>query len=273
MITLSRHVSGLLVAASLAGCASSPAPKSSTTATASSMTHSAQALSDFHWSLASATNANGQTEAGWLNTGAGPASLLFQNGRVSVTGLCNNMFAPYVVQGQSIQISRLAGTMKMCPNETLMRYEQQFALRLSQASSWQITQGDPANLTLSFKNGDQWVFAGRATHEAQYGGPGETVFLEVAPERVACSHPLIPQHQCLNVREVSYNASGIKQQVGQWQLFYDEIENYQHHAGVRNILRLKRYARPQVPADASRYVYVLDMVVESEDTSLSGGKQ
>jgi hypothetical protein len=33
------------------------------------------------------------------------------------------------------------------------------------------------------------------------------------------------------------------------------------------VLRINRYQRQQVPADASRYVYVLDMVVESESVS------
>jgi Domain of unknown function (DUF4377) len=36
---------------------------------------------------------------------------------------------------------------------------------------------------------------------------------------------------------------------------------------VRNVLRIDRYQRKQVPADASRYAYVLDMVVESETMS------
>ena len=46
--------------------------------------------------------------------------------------------------------------------------------------------------------------------------------------------------------------------------FYDPIEGYSHQAGTRHVLRLKRYTRQQVPADASQYVYVLDMIVESE---------
>ena len=33
---------------------------------------------------------------------------------------------------------------------------------------------------------------------------------------------------------------------------------------ARNVLRLQRYTHKQVPADASKYAYVLDMVVESE---------
>ena len=70
--------------------------------------------------------------------------------------------------------------------------------------------------------------------------------------------------QCLKVRSVQYDSRGLKTEVGPWQLFYTEIEGYRHEPGVRNVLRVQRYERKQVPADASRYVYVLDMVVESE---------
>ena len=40
-----------------------------------------------------------------------------------------------------------------------------------------------------------------------------------------------------------------------------------HTPGVRNVLRIDRYQRQNVPADASRYLYVLDLVVESETVS------
>ena len=277
MTRITYRLPCLLVAiAGLAACAGGQAPASSNasnTASSSSMQSSSQTLSDFHWQLTGASDARGMPQPGWLNTGGAPVSLRFQGGNVAVSGLCNNMGAGYALQGSNIRISHLAGTMKMCANDTLMRYEQQFALRLPQAERWQVSSGEQPTLTLTFKDGAQWVLQGRATHEAQYGGPGETMFLEVAPQREACSHPLMPQHQCLSVREISYDASGVKQRVGQWQLFYDEIENYQHQAGVRNVLRIKRYTRQQAPADASRYVYVLDMVVESENTSISGGRR
>ncbi|MBN9325065.1 MAG: DUF4377 domain-containing protein, partial [Delftia acidovorans] len=42
------------------------------------------------------------------------------------------------------------------------------------------------------------------------------------------------------------------------------IEGYKHEPGIRNVLRIQRYKRQNVPADASAYAYVLDMVVESE---------
>jgi hypothetical protein len=32
---------------------------------------------------------------------------------------------------------------------------------------------------------------------------------------------------------------------------------------VSNVLRINRFTRPQPPADASAYLYVLDLVVES----------
>ena len=38
---------------------------------------------------------------------------------------------------------------------------------------------------------------------------------------------------------------------------------YTHEPGVSNVLRINRYKRPQPPADASGYVYELDLVVES----------
>ncbi|WP_423454462.1 DUF4377 domain-containing protein [Ottowia sp. VDI28] len=70
--------------------------------------------------------------------------------------------------------------------------------------------------------------------------------------------------QCLRVREIRYGDNGVKQGEGEWQLFYSEIEGYKHEPGIRNVLRVNRFKRQNVPADASAYAYVLDMVVESE---------
>ena len=46
--------------------------------------------------------------------------------------------------------------------------------------------------------------------------------------------------------------------------FYARIEGYSHEPGIRNVLRLKRYAVPNPPADGSAVAYVLDMVVQTE---------
>ena len=67
------------------------------------------------------------------------------------------------------------------------------------------------------------------------------------------------------MREVHYDDKGLEQgQRGAFENFYDGIEGYTHEAGVRNVLRVKRYAVKNPPADASSQAYVLDMVVGSK---------
>lgn len=50
---------------------------------------------------------------------------------------------------------------------------------------------------------------------------------------------------------------------GPWETFHGEIVGYAHEPGVSNVLRINRFKRPQPPADASAYIYELDLVVES----------
>ncbi|MCC7348652.1 MAG: DUF4377 domain-containing protein [Variibacter sp.] len=45
---------------------------------------------------------------------------------------------------------------------------------------------------------------------------------------------------------------------------YEPIEGFTHTEGERSVLRVKRFQRPKAAADASRFVYVLDLKVESE---------
>lgn len=228
-------------------------------------------LTSYHWTMNRAVDASGNTDQQWIyeNIHETPVTLTFDTQRLSVKGLCNNMGASYTIDGANINISQVMGTMKMCPDEALMRYEQAFGQRLTQASGWGITRmnDEPVeqpSLTLRFNDGAQWVLTGEPTAETKYGSKGEIMFLEVAPQTVACHDPMIPERQCLHVRTVNYDANGLKQSHGDWEYFYGYIDDYQHTPGVRNVLRVKRYTRQNVPADASSHAYVLDMVVESE---------
>lgn len=228
-------------------------------------------LTSHHWELSRAVDAVGAPDPRWLwqSPHGKQVTLTFDEQRLAVAGLCNNMGAHYQVDGSKIHIDQLISTMRMCPDESLMRYEQAFAQRLPQASVWHIipSSDDPAqqaNLTLGFEDGAQWVLNGVPTAETKYGTTGETLFLEVQAQTVPCSDPLIPNRQCLNVRTVDYGSDGLKRGHGPWAPFYGYIEGYQHMPGVRNVLRVKRYARQNAPADVSRYAYELDMVVESE---------
>jgi len=249
----------------LAACASRDGGPSATGGTASSPA-SADMLTAYHWQLRQAVDGQGTQQPQWLPAQAGaPVQLTFKDRRLSVTGLCNALGAGYATEGSKMSISQVMGTMKMCPDQALMQYEQRLGARLPQVASWSMdSQGQNPVLTLRFQDDARWLLDGRPTHETQYGSAGETLFLEVAPQRVPCSHPLVAGKQCLQVREVQYDDAGVKRGYGPWEAFYDDIEGYDHQAGARAVLRVKRYTRANPPADAPRHAYVMDMVVESE---------
>lgn len=224
-------------------------------------------LTAYHWDLTDARDSGGAPQANWVppRTRQGqPLRLTFSDGRLAVSGLCNQLSASYTLQGSQIRVSPMMGTMMACSDATMMQYEQAVGKLLPQASYWRLddAQANPA-LVLSFNDGGQWTLAGTPTDATRFGSGGQTMFMEVAAQRVACSHPLIPGKQCLHVRAVQFDGQGLKTGHGEWQAFYEDIEGYTHEPGVRNVVRVKRYERPQVPADRSRYAYVLDMVVES----------
>jgi hypothetical protein len=172
--------------------------------------------------------------------------------------------AHFGTQGNDIQLTQTMSTKRACADQALMQLEQRVGQLLPSMKRYQLTAGATSRLQLIFADGSRWELAGQPTPQTQYGGPAERIFLEVAPERVACSHGVMKNAQCLRVREIRYADNGVKQSVGEWQMFYGEIQGWQHEKGMRNVLRINRYAVKTPPADASAYAYVLDMVVETE---------
>ena len=222
-------------------------------------------LQAYHWTL-SRVVAGDQTAASVPITGDHkPLVLDFSSQRVSVGGLCNQLNGSYTVEGERISISSMAGTLKACTDSQLMSYERDVGQQLPTVTHWQLDSNaaSPA-LVLTFADNSQWQMRGEPTAAILYGSEPERVFLEVAPQRVACSHPLMPNYQCLHVRDVTYDDRGLKVGTGDWGYYYDEIQGYEHQAGVRQVLRINRYTRSNPPADASSKVDILDMVVETE---------
>lgn len=253
----------------LAGCpkpadpAATPAdtPSAATTAPADA---DAALLPQYHWRLASATDAQGQRIEALFAQPDKPVQLDFRDGRLGVANTCNRMGGTYTLGGATLTAGRLVSTMMACTDPKLMALDQEVGKRLEGTLKVATTAGDAPTLTLTTAAGDTLAFTGAPTAETRYGGPGERVFLEVAAETKPCSHPLIPDKQCLQVREVQYDDKGLKTGApGEFQHFYDEIEGYTHEPGVRNVLRVDRYTVKNPPADGSSQAYVLDMVVES----------
>lgn len=241
-----------------------PAPPTASAGKPSAL-QAALALSGHQWRLVDARSAGGQRIDGLFVRADKPLLLDFNASLVSVGNACNTMSAHHALTGDSLTVEPMATTLMACPDKTLMALDQEVGKRLQGRLAMAIGSGDAPTLVLTNAAGDVLSFAGTPTAQARYGGPGERLFLEVAAATRPCSHPLIPDRQCLQVRELQYDAKGLKVgQPGEFQDFHGEIEGYVHQAGVRNVLRVDRYTRKDVPADASKYAYVLDMVVESD---------
>lgn len=218
------------------------------------------------WTLQSGSEATGQPIEG-LSVPGHAFTLRFQDARLSVQGGCNTMNGGWRLspQGQ-LMTGRLAATMKAC-DAPLMKADATLSAILAQHLDVELQPGDKPTLKLLSPSRQLLVFSGQATPEALYG-KATRIFLEVAPQTVECSSGVM-RAQCLQVRERRFDAQGLRiEPPGEWRLFHGSIEGYTHQPGVRNVLRINRYTRPQpLPADASRYVYVLDLVVESENVS------
>ena len=241
-----------------------PAPEPPASPAAPAPSALAAELPRQHWHLQDATTSDGTRIDALFARADKPLQLDFDKGRLAISNTCNRMGGGYAVADGTLTVGRLASTMMACADPKLMALDREAGKRLEGALSMALAAGDVSQLTLINAAGDRLVFAGTPTADTVYGGPGERIFLEVAAQTKACSHPLIPDMQCLQVRELQYDDKGLKVGTpGAFGNFYDSIEGYTHQPGVRNVLRLQRYTRQNVPADASKYAYVLDMVVES----------
>ncbi|SDM40691.1 Heat shock protein HslJ [Oryzisolibacter propanilivorax] len=278
--TAYKTLSTLALAALMAACASGPAPSSQSpvqpgqvATTPASMpatpltSSQPPSIAAFDWELVSMADRQGNADTRWRIPGQRAPRLHFEGGRLTVHNLCNVVSSGYQIQGSTMLLLPGAATKRACANQQLTELEQNMALYLSAPATYELrgNAGGPPLLVLHFGDGTRWEMTGTATPQSRYGGPGERVFLEVGPQRVSCSHPLMPGAQCLQIREVRYGDNGVRQSTGQWQPLQGEIEGFEFQPGMRQVLRLHRFTlRPPLPADAAPHAYVLDTVIESE---------
>ncbi len=221
-----------------------------------------RALQAHTWTLQSATEASGQAVEGLMVPGQA-FTMRMLDARLSIQGGCNTMNGSWRLSPQNqLTISRLAATMKAC-EAALMKADSALSAVLAQPLNVELQPGDKPTLRLVSATQQALVFSGQPTPEGLYG-QATRIFLEVAPQTVECVSGAM-RTQCLQVRERRFDAQGLRiEPPGEWRIFHGSIEGYTHQPGVRNVLRINRHERPKpLPADASRYVYVLDLVVES----------
>lgn len=262
----------------LVACAASPQPGTAASPAAAaaapaqdagvakpSALQAALALSGHHWRLADARDAGGRRIDALFARADKPLQLDFNASMLSVANGCNSMSAHHVLTGDSLTVDPLASTLMACPDKALQALDREIGKRLQGKLAMRIDRGDAPTLVLTSAAGDALTFIGGMTAETRYGGPGERLFLEVAAATRPCSDPSRPGKQCLQVRELRYDDKGLQVgDPGAFREFHGDIEGYKHRDGVRNVVRVDRYARRAASADALPYAYVLDAVVESD---------
>ncbi len=261
-------------AALMAACASSPPPSPAASPPAAPLAAAASSkvvapplhVTAYDWELVSMADREGKADTRWRLPGQHAPRLHFEAGRLTAHNLCNVLSSSYQIQGSTMVLMSGAATKRMCADPALMELEQRLTPYLNSVVNYELrtNAGGPPLLVLHYADGQRLELTGTLTPQARFGGPGERVFLEVAPQRVPCGNPLAPAAQCLQVRELRFADNGVRQSVGQWQPLYGEIEGYAHESGTRNVLRLNRYQLQQPAANTASQAYLLDMVVESE---------
>jgi heat shock protein HslJ len=259
----------LLLTLALTACMSTPesATHAATPVPASaSVPISATTLARYQWQLHDAVDGNNQRLDALFGKPDKPLQLDFGADRISVRNACNSISGGYTIVEGHLVVAQLMQTMMACADPTLMQRETIIkGVLQSRPTLILTTAGDAPQLTLAAESGQSLTFTGKQTAETRYGGPGETMFLEVAADTTPCNHPLMPDKACLRVRELHYDAQGLRSgQPGPWQPLQQDIEGYVHEPNIRNVLRVKRYTLKQPPTDAPSSAYALDMVVESE---------
>lgn len=222
-------------------------------------------LQDHVWTLQAATDGAGQPIDALL-VPQHPFVLRFDGARLGASAGCNLLSGNWRLSPRDeLRVGRVAATMKAC-EPRLMAADQALAGLLAQPLRVRVEPGPAPTLQLVAPDRQVLSFVGERTPQSLYGAPTR-IFLEVAAQRVPCTPALQPPTTCLQVRELHFDAKGLRVgEPGPWQAFYSPIDGYTHEPGVSNVLRINRYRRPQPPADASSYLYVLDLVVESKVT-------
>lgn len=226
-------------------------------------------LADYHWQLLSAKDKQGEPLSA-LEAIKDQVRLKFylqqSTQYASFTVGCNSMSGNFTISNQQLKIGDVMSTEMYCedldPAERLMAQLMpgNSKLKLSVENPSKSTTTQPL-LTQEFATGETLVWQGTATAEAKYQQQPDLVFWEVNHQLQDCPNP--NQKTCLKVRPVYYDEQGIKKGVGDWDIFVDNIEGYNHDSSVDTVLRLKRFTVDPVEVKGKQFVYVFDRIIES----------
>ena len=225
-------------------------------------TPTTNSLQSYDWQLNNINSTDPITWNGsYLQTQNGKITLNFNQNHITYNVGCNQLSNQYSLSKNTMQpIGTGISTLMGCGE--LQAREQWLAKQMQSPSELQImeTQVD-AVLWQTTADGSWLQWVGKLKPEVKYG-KGETVFLEVKPKWQYCDN--VTDRKCLEVRDIHYDAQGLKTAVGQWYLLDAPIIGYRHDESAQRVLRLTRYRTP--PTDTKGYgsLYQLDSVIETK---------
>lgn len=224
----------------------------------------AHTLPRYQWQLSDAVDGDNNRLDALFGEPGKPLELNFTQDRISVSNACNTISGQYHIVDGHLESHLLLSTMMACMDHTLQQRETIIKLTLHDKPSLILSNQQKApQLSLVSASGQTLTFTGKPTPETRYNGPAETVFLEVAAPSAACVTSAGTAASCLRVRERHYDANGLSSGTpGPWHALQQSIEEFTPQAGVRYVLRLKRYAHSSSSNHAPP-AYVLDTIVES----------
>lgn len=231
-----------------------------------------QILPKYHWRLVSAQDVKSENLKGVIVEGTPNIEMMFIDNSISIRNTCNQMMASYTVDasGTQLQFGQIAQTMRACVDPEMALKDDAMIALLSNLKTVNIDQAadnGPIALSMIDQNGNLFRFNGVLTPESYFGQAGKEMFLEISPQHVACDLP-VANSQCIQIREIVYDES-FRQSVPDptWIVYPNAIDGFNHEAGLRNIVRVKRFTHSSetTPTDTSRPdpFYVLELVVES----------
>jgi len=224
----------------------------------------AEMLEDHRWTLSSATAAGNQPMGSLFPSADRPFVFSFAGSRLLVEGGCNGLRGGYQLGADGLlTMSQFASTQMAC-DPPLMAADKALSDLLAAPVELVLVPGPEPTLAMLAASGETLLLTGQLTPEARYG-PATTVFLEVGPQRLACDNSPSGDGLCLQVREITFDAKGLRVGTpGEFQAFSGTIEGYTHQAGTRNVLRVKRFQPAGAQGDPGAPVLVLDLMVESQ---------
>ena len=224
----------------------------------------AEMLEDHRWTLVDATDAAGQRLDALLPAGVRPFVFHFTDSRLLVEGGCNGLRGVVAIDADGLlAVTGQMSTMMACADELMAADAALSALMVEPLETLMVAGAQP-RLVLLAENGHALILTGELKPEARFGEPS-VIFLEVDAERVPCESSPRDDGLCLNVRDIEFDAQGLRiGEPGEWQTLTVDIEEYWHEPGIRNVLRVKRFDPAAESDPLQGPLYVLDLVVESQ---------